>query len=774
MSLAKNSSLWSSRKGIAYGLGAILDKTKLDSMLHNDPKLSNNLIPKLYRYMFDPSPSVANAMHEIWNSLISDQSKTIHDNYEQIISILLKGMGAREWRVRQASTSALDDLLQRSQLSDYTNHLKEIWRMAFRSVDDIKESVRKVGTVLTSHLSKLIVQQMNQTKNCKDILAQMLPYLLGNNGLLSDSEDVKSFALHTLLKIIDTGSSSLKPFVNDTIKQLIMLMSSVEPQVVNYLSLNADKYKMKAQDIDVQRLNLVGHSPLMQAIETLMDLLDDSMMLDFVDKLSEAVKGCIGLPSKVAGSRVVVDSIVHNFFVSKNYGDSLLKICMGQLKNHNETVSSSYGLAAGYCVRVASNKKVHKLSKKLRKYYFESESDNNYLQRISSRTCNAVVKYSKDKFESVASSFLPLAFIGMHDADKIISNSFKEAWEDSIGSNANAIKLYFTEIVKLIHDNITTNNTSLRKTIGLSITEIIDRLGSQVGKFPDNLETLFDVLLTSLEGRTYRGKENLLKSFVSLSTNCPEYLNDHPEMYKKVTFCILTEAQKKNMDYRKYSVRALGRFLGAFGSNEEMYSTYIDLIRELMNKSEEVMNNSFTTDNDEALRRNDLKKVKMSEHEDFIIELLNNLIQAINVGEPETHLIQFILDEVLNPMASEDRSFKTKLAIIHTLSELSHKLTDSGTMSISTTSESIVTKIFHIWRLLSVTCTAKENIQTVLVAFCQLTYNIASEFIRYESVSGVDYDKTELITALKGIENENVNSVVTRTASKNIEKIRKI
>ncbi|GME85877.1 unnamed protein product [Ambrosiozyma monospora] len=486
MSLAKSSALWSSRKGIAFGLGTILDKSKLDSLLSSNKKVAGRLIPKLFRYRFDPSSTVSRTMNDIWSALISNPTKTVVDNFDIILKELLANMGNREWRVRQASTAAVQDLLRYVKLERYEEQLEEIWKMAFRAMDDIKESVRNEGGLLTRYLASTMVTKISNSnmidddKKSQGILKQLIPFLLGYNGLLSESDDIKNFAFETILKLCNTSSTALKPFVSDMVEQMIIMMSSIEPQVINYLTLNADKYNLKASDIDSQRLNIVGNSPMMEAIEKLMNLLNESLMPDFLIHLSNAVKKSVGLPSKVTGSRVLVNLITRHIFLANNHGDELLKIASGQLKDRNETISKSYAIAIGYIARVASVKKLSSLSRKLHKYYFETEGSSSGRQRIAATTSEAISKYSPDKFQSVASMFLPLAFIGKHDTirDKETAKLFNEEWSDSTPNSSTGIKLYFSEIVSLIEQHIKTPNFHLRQVLGLSVIEIVDKLGS--------------------------------------------------------------------------------------------------------------------------------------------------------------------------------------------------------------------------------------------------------------------------------------------------------
>ncbi|GMG56196.1 unnamed protein product [Ambrosiozyma monospora] len=530
-------------------------------------------------------------MNDIWSALISNPAKTVVDNFDIILKELLANMGNREWRVRQASTAAIQDLLRYAKLERYEGQLEEIWKMAFRAMDDIKESVRKEGGLLTRYLASTMVTKISNSnmidndEKSQEILKQLIPFLLGYNGLLSESDDIKNFAFETILKLCNTSSTALKPFVSDMVEQMITLMSSIEPQVINYLTLNADKYNLKSSDIDSQRLNIVGNSPMMEAIEKLMNLLDESMMPDFLIHLSNAVKKSVGLPSKVTGSRVLVNLITRHIFLANNHGDELLKIASGQLKDRNETISKSYAIAIGYIARVASVKKLSSLSKKLHKYYFETEGSSSGRQRIAATTSEAISKYSSDKFQSIASMFLPLAFIGKHDTirDKETAKLFNEEWSDSTPNSSTGIKLYFSEIVSLIEQHIkTTPNFQLRQVLGSSVIEIVDKLGSSElssGSIAKMLPQLFSVLLESLVGRTFDGKEKLLDSLVMLSLNCKSFLlsDEHKTaVFDKVCKRVLDESQRRNKKYVKLSVKSLGKFLGVYGYVLDDRDVYYD------------------------------------------------------------------------------------------------------------------------------------------------------------------------------------------------------
>lgn len=72
MHLANHNAMWNSKKGAAFGFSTIAKKCgeELKSYLPD-------IVPKLYRYQYDPSPNIQNSMHNIWRVLVSEQQKVV-------------------------------------------------------------------------------------------------------------------------------------------------------------------------------------------------------------------------------------------------------------------------------------------------------------------------------------------------------------------------------------------------------------------------------------------------------------------------------------------------------------------------------------------------------------------------------------------------------------------------------------------------------------------------------------------------------------------------
>ncbi|KAK9386524.1 proteasome stabiliser-domain-containing protein [Lipomyces mesembrius] len=560
MSLASSSAIWSSRKGAAFGLGSILSKTSLNDIVATNPRLGKNLIPKLYRYRYDPNMAVQQSMKDIWNALISDSAEIIDSQFDDILDELLKRIGDREWRVRQASCAALQDLLDGAQLQRYESSLERIWLMSFRALDDIKESVRTQAVTLCRSLANSLVRNVDtgaSQQRATTMLQMLLPFLLGNAGLQSQVAEVQSFSLDTLLKLVQKGGVALRPFIPTLVDELLGLLSTLEPQAINYIALNADKYGLTGNAIDATRLASIRNSPMMDAIDKCVDLLDTAAMKELVPKLQSTIRKSVGLPSKVAISRVLVTVVVRHIDLIRPYADRFLKTITPQLSDRNDTVATSYAATSGYLCRVATNEKVLELVATAEKMYFESEDERSRV--ISGSVINAISKHASDKFTALASSILPLVYLAKHDPKKEIQDTFANVWAENTGG-VGAIKLYFPEILSLTSLQLESQQWRVRQTAALSVADASSAVGNQIS----DTSRLFNVLMKASSGRSWSGKEKVLEALVNLSVKMKGYVRREVELNDKLFKLFVAESRRNNEDYKVHATKSLETFCREF------------------------------------------------------------------------------------------------------------------------------------------------------------------------------------------------------------------
>lgn len=654
MSLSRSSLLWSSKKGIAFGLGAIMSKSSLQNLLLENQDTANKLIPKLFRYKFDPYPAVARSMSDIWNSLIVDSPSVISDYFDSILQELLTGMGNKEWRVREASTLALLQLVQSQPREKFADSVLSIWTMAFRAMDDIKESVRDASMKLTTGLSKILARSINVNEGinpeaAKKILNQILPFFLGVKGINSDAEEVRNYAMKMLLELIKNSGDATKPFAIELVYDFILLFSAIEPQAINFLSLNASNYKIDANAIDLHRRNSIGNSPLMEAVNKLIDISDDSMMDGHVSSAVKAAKNSVGLPSNVAASAVLILLVKKYQMSLKPLSGKLLKSCVNAFGDRNQSVRLAFAVSFGHIFHISSLDKTVKYSKQLTESYFSGDIET---KLVVGTAIESTLKHASVEFENVASLFMPLLFIASNDSEKTISSYFDRLWTEVSTSGSGAVKLYLEEILRALKEHINSNDFSVRRTCGKSISVLCDRVDHSVSE--KLIDSLFLITLKSLSGRSWEGKEVILEALQSLSSKFTKHVNNNDELRSRLGQAFEGEISRNNESYVSKAIFPYYGFFAAFPQSEST-EKLIDVTRRLLHggdqtnvdaaNEQEVGNTRIKADS-EISRKSSRKNI---EKEDFAIKALKacaNVCKSVEANkEQQIILVKFTLDE---------------------------------------------------------------------------------------------------------------------------------
>nr|POE63451.1 proteasome component ecm29 [Quercus suber] len=563
MSMASSNAIWSTRAAFGkFGLSNVLSDSTVDGYLSKTPKL----YPKLFRYRFDPKSGAS--MEVIWKALVKDSAAIVDLHFAAIMDDLLTSIVGREWRVRQASCAAIADLVQGRPIEKYEQYLESIWTQCFRVLDDIKETVRaaaaSLARTLTGVLTRTLEADHSATKNAAAMLKHVLPFLLSPSGLESGAKEVQAFSVHTLLEIIKkSNGKTLRPFIPQLVERLLGLLSSLEPEAVNYVHLNAAKYNLTEQKIDDMRLSSIRSSPLMEAIERCLDLLDDETMQTLQPRFEGAMKSAVGLPSKVGASRVLVSLSTRRSAVFRPFADATLKLIEKVILDRNETVSSSYAVAAGYVARLASDKQILRLLTFARGLYFDSEGDRESSIPRRSVTAGeilfAITKHANDRFNSLAASALPFAFVGRHDSHDAVKEQFENTWNESVGGTR-AVALYLEEITALCAKYLDSPQWTLKHTAARTVAACVLSLTSIEKELSANVAaTLWPVLDKALGGKTWDGKEELLPAFAKFVEAGKDYYSNQPTVAGSILKIAVREAKRQNARYQQYAIKCLGQ-----------------------------------------------------------------------------------------------------------------------------------------------------------------------------------------------------------------------
>uniref|UniRef100_A0A672S7K8 Proteasome-associated protein ECM29 homolog n=1 Tax=Sinocyclocheilus grahami TaxID=75366 RepID=A0A672S7K8_SINGR len=565
MNLANHHAMWNSRKGAAFGFNIIAAKAG-EQLAPFLPQL----VPRLYRYQFDPNLAIRQAMTSIWDALVTD--KTIVEKYfKEILQDVISSLTSNMWRVRESSCLALNDLIRGRQADEIIDRLSEIWETLFRVLDDIKESVRKAADLTLKTLSKVCVRMCESTGvTAQRTVAVLLPTLL-DKGIVSNVTEVRTLSIQTLVKISKTAGSRLKPHAPRLIPALLEALSVLEPQVLNYLSLRATEQEKvsRSSAMDAARLSAAKSSPMMETINMCLQHLDVSVLGELVPKLCDLLKSGIGLGTKGGCASVIV---------------SLTVQCPQDLTPYSELQNNTLCFPH----QTAKDGSVEKLLQKLNTWYLEKEEA---LYRSSCcLVVHAISHYSPDVLKAHAGVALPLAFLAMHQepeeekGESAEANLWSEVWQEHVPGSFGGIRLYMTELIAITQRALQSQSWKMKAQGAAAMATIAkQQTGSLVAP---HLGMVLSALLQGLAGRTWAGKEELLKAVGSVVSKCSVELQKPAAgqpTFSEVLDLVLKECKKESLVYRMAALRSAADILES--TQEDRFQEITDIVLPLIKKS---------------------------------------------------------------------------------------------------------------------------------------------------------------------------------------------
>ncbi|XP_030643873.1 proteasome adapter and scaffold protein ECM29 [Chanos chanos] len=580
MNLANHHAMWNSRKGAAFGFNIIAAKAG-EQLAPFLPQL----VPRLYRYQFDPNLGIRQAMTSIWDALVTD--KTIVDKYlKEILQDVISNLTSNMWRVRESSCLALNDLIRGRQADDIIDYLAEIWENLFRVLDDIKESVRKAADLTLKTLSKVCVRMCESTGSASQrTVAVLLPTLL-DKGIVSNVAEVRSLSIQTLVKISKTAGSRLKPHAARLIPALLEALSVLEPQVLNYLSLRASEQEKSA--MDAARLSAAKSSPMMETINMCLQHLDVSVLEELVPKLCDLLKSGVGLGTKGGCASVIVSLTVQCSQDLTPYAGKLMSALLSGIHDRSSVLQKAFAFALGHLVRSAKDSSTEKLLQKLNNWYLEKEEA--VYKSSCCLTVHAISHYSPDVLKAHAGAALPLAFLGMHQApeeekgENADANLWAEVWQEHVPGSFGGIRLYMVELIAITQRALQSQSWKMKAQGAAAMATIAkQQTGSLVAP---HLGMVLSALLQGLAGRTWAGKEELLKAVGSVVSKCSAELQKpaagQPTV-SEVLDLVVKECKKESLVYKLAALRCAADILEA--TEEDRFTQLADIVFPLIRKS---------------------------------------------------------------------------------------------------------------------------------------------------------------------------------------------
>ncbi|KAJ2162878.1 proteasome component M29 [Coemansia sp. RSA 552] len=590
MQLATHTAMWNSRCGAAYGVANIIEQARGAIQPYME-----SMIPKLYRYTFDPSPQTQMAMKSIWNALLGPGSSrgassasgedvpvtganVVERYWDDILEECLTSMGQREWKARESGCNALAGAVLGADPELVVPFLDRIWHMSFRALDDIKGSVRTSALRMCQSLATATVTwctpqgslSPSHDKQAQAVVAVVIPFLV-DKGVASDAEDVRNFSMGLLLKLCRAGEHYLSPFAPGIIERLIESLSNMESQSANYLTFHADGHGISPEQLESARLAAVKASPIMQGIETVLEYLTPSSMEELVPKLQSIIRHGLGLPARAGCARTVVVLCVKKPDLVRPFASALVKAISGSLTESSVLQRQTWAAAIGYMAPMLSQGMFKNLLKHLEKLYFEKyDSD---MRGVSGQVLEQLAQRCPERLceNPDGPGTTSFAIFGSQDASEAVGKAFQSAWQEyNLGLGSALVEDGLSELLRLPLAHIAADSWPCRIQSAKAIVEatrMVERRARATanegsdpisGRTKELARATLPALVEAVRGRTWPGKEHVLGALVNVCTACARYIDTDEELQSiPVTVCevLRKEMRQGEIAYRREIIR---------------------------------------------------------------------------------------------------------------------------------------------------------------------------------------------------------------------------
>ncbi|XP_055855013.1 proteasome-associated protein ECM29 homolog [Episyrphus balteatus] len=598
MQLANHNATWTSKLGAAFGLKSISKdaKTKMQPYL-------GKIIPRLYRYKYDPTPKIQNSMISIWDSIVADSKAVTEEYYWEIMKEILDNLTFNEWRVRIACCLAVRDLIRRSNglrlrteeaaknkkadSMDVDNEvpepeLKELWSQLFRVMDDIHEGTRLAAQGTVSTLSKICVKAASSDhgKSGLAVASSILPLLL-ETGVGHTVADIRKVSIQTISEMIESSGSLITPHLPSLIPCLLKATGELESSKLSYLSTRLGAEAEAQEAVDSIRAEAAKSHHTMETTAKCIRHVDYAALEKMTPEILELIKSSMNLGTKIACAHFVC-------LISIRLGKEMtplvgkyLGACFTGLKDRNATVRKYYASAIGHLMGLAKEQSIKNLFVKLDELYTENPSN-----RSIALTIQSINKRHHELLKDYTDSTIPLIFYAMHEESNEENKSNIELWKDlwnEVSPGDAGIRLNLNVIIPKLEKSLEDPSWLRKAQSANAINTIAKRLNTTL-EDGDRLR-LINLLLVALQGRTFQGKERLLQALAGLCKG----LDKNHEVGNKIIDAALKECKKEEPQYRTLVLSSLGDILEELEADrfEEVYNMIWYLLDKKDLKNEE-------------------------------------------------------------------------------------------------------------------------------------------------------------------------------------------
>lgn len=692
MQLANNNANWNSKLGAAFGLQSISGIAKVKMQ----PYLSK-IVPRLFRYKYDPTPKIQNSMISIWDSVVADNKETMQTYYWEILEDVSKNLTHVEWRTRIACCLAIRDLIrcsaglklrhkQNSQVEkmDIDDHsvpepeIKFLWSQLFRVMDDIHEGTREAAGGTAKILAKLCVVAVScdHGKTGVSVSSSILPMLL-ETGVTHTVAEIRHLSLKTVSEMIESSGELIQPHLSSLIPCLLKATGELDSAKLSMLSTMVSGQTGSQEVVDSMRAEAAKSHYTMETLVKAIKYIDYATLEKTTPAVIDLVKTSVNLGSKIATAHFICLISVHLNKDMTPLAGKYLSACVSVLSDRNTVVRKYYATAIGHLIGTAKESTVTSLFKKLNTLYFDDQEGKS---RSIVLTLNAINKKHADILRDNANSILPLIFFAKHEEATEENKTRVEMWQDlwnDVSFGDSMLQLYFNDIVIVIENSLNQSSWLLRTQSGSAIVTIAKRLESNLKSEERN--RLIDLVLSNIGGRTFNGKERLVEALAALCSK-----NTSKEYNTRIIDAVFKECRKEEIIYKTKVLKCLGNILEKLEEENHFENVY-DIVwtildkQSISSKDDDGGNSSYSSNANEERNK---EKVDLINLKEVVCETLGKSwpsLKATNALETQKKYQLLMITKLTECLKVNTRVIqKSLLVALGTLIQKSYLLNDNS------------------------------------------------------------------------------------------------
>ncbi|VDM08398.1 unnamed protein product [Wuchereria bancrofti] len=479
------------------------------------------LVPKLYRYRYDPDLKVQGVMRSIWQATTVSKKNVIEEYADAIFKELKLTLTDPQWRTRESSCLALADLLSAHCTNEVVEHFGELFEILYRVQDDIKESVRIAAGRALSSLIKITLRKCSSINGAKatQLLGMVLPVVV-EKGVRSSVKANKILSLKLIMDVAKEAGSALQQHVNVMVPCLLDSLSEEESTLLNYLAARSSLDELEV--LDSARVSMAHSSPMMTALRCVVPYVEkDVFNSELSDKLVEQLRCSVGVTTRTGCCQFIIDLCLQRqelLMSCRSSCDKMIRVLLSGLNDRNPVIKKQFASCLSYLLPFCSKKEVNRILDYI-KQKLQSEQDE---ERVTVLHLLLFLSRNTEVPSELLTVIVP--FIFLYKCQEVAKNDeagkkriemWDELWSELVPDTSSAMRLYHKEMVEVALVTLNTSSVFAMKAQAAKVLASVAESGV-LSDDVDCIEMLYDNLTNALCGRVWDGKEKLIEAIRAL------------------------------------------------------------------------------------------------------------------------------------------------------------------------------------------------------------------------------------------------------------------